>query len=115
MNIDLANKINGITLLAMGVWGFYESGSKTALIAPGFGLGLLACSNGIATRDPLVSHLAVVFTGIVGLMLIKPYQGAKSRGDSNAQLRVGAMLATSGLAFVSFVVHFISNRLAKQD
>ena len=51
MNSFKANIINSIILIAVGLWGYLESSSGTAIIPVLFGWVLLFCSPGIKKEN----------------------------------------------------------------
>lgn len=112
----LANLINAFALLVMSTWGYIASDnpSLTALIPAGFGIALLICQPGVKTENKVVAHIAVLLTLLVFIALFMPLNGAISRGDTLAVVRVGVMLATSLLAIVAFVMSFIAARKARE-
>ena len=65
MNASKANLINSISLIAFGLWGYFEVTSPTALIPVGFGVVLLLCYNGVKTQNKVVAHIAVLLTLVI--------------------------------------------------
>ena len=57
MNAYKANLINSISLIVLGVWGYVEVSSITALIPTAFGAILLACSSGIKKQNKIIAHM----------------------------------------------------------
>ena len=53
MNAYKANLINSISLIVLGIWGYIEVSSVTALIPTVFGAILLACSGGIKNQNKM--------------------------------------------------------------
>jgi uncharacterized membrane protein (UPF0136 family) len=47
MNSTNANIINSLCLIVIGLWGYFEVSSTTALIPVGFGIALILCSPGV--------------------------------------------------------------------
>ncbi len=54
--------INALVLIAVGVWGYFSSGSPTALIAPAIGLVLFILSFPTKKDNHLAAHIAVGLT-----------------------------------------------------
>ena len=68
-----ANLINALCLIVMGIWGYFEVSSVTALIPVAFGIVLLLCYFVSASRpnlNKIVAHVAVLFTLIILSALI---------------------------------------------
>jgi CDP-diglyceride synthetase len=115
MSPAIANLINAVVLIALGLMGYFtsESPSKTAFIPVGFGVALLACYPGVRNNSKVVAHVAVVLTLIILLALVMPLRGAIDRGDTAAIIRVCLMFAAGVLAMVAFVRSFIAARRNK--
>ena len=56
MNASKANLINSISLIVLGLWGFIDSSSTTALIPVIIGGSLLGCTNKIKEGNKPVSY-----------------------------------------------------------
>ncbi len=59
---------NAIVLIGLGVFGYFISGSPTALIAPGIGLILLILSFPVKNENKTAAHIAVAVTLIAAIM-----------------------------------------------
>ena len=57
-----ANVINSLSLMLIGLWGYFEVVSPTALIPVIFGVILLLCTNGLKKQNKLIAHIAVLLT-----------------------------------------------------
>ena len=110
MNSFKANIINSIILIAVGLWGYLESSSGTAIIPVLFGWVLLFCSPGIKKENKVVVHIAVLVTLVCLLGLFMPLNGAIERGENIGVARVLAMISSSVFAMIFFVKSFIANR-----
>lgn len=62
--------INSVVLIALGVYGYFTSGSPTALIAPAIGLILLILSFPTRKENNTAAHIAVVLTLIASIAFI---------------------------------------------
>ena len=109
MNAFKANLINSITLITIGLWGYFESSSATALIPVVFGFILIVCSKGVKSQNKLVAHIAVLLTLIILLALGMRLPKSIDSGGLGL-IRVSAMIATSTLAMIFFVKSFIDAR-----
>ena len=114
MNASKANLINSISLIAFGLWGYFEVTSPTALIPVGFGVVLLLCYNGVKTQNKVVAHIAVLLTLVILLALIGMRLPKSIEDGGIGLVRVILMISTSVLAMVYFVKSFIDARKAKQ-
>ena len=113
MNSYLANLINSVTLITIGLWGYFESSSVTALIPVLFGLILIVCSKGVKNQNKLVAHIAVLLTLIILLSLAGMRLPKSIESGGFGLLRVLSMIATSTLAMIFFVRSFIDARRKK--
>ena len=110
MNASKANLINSISLIAFGLWGYFEVTSPTALIPVGFGVVLLLCYNGVKTQNKVVAHIAVLLTLVILLALIGMRLPKSIESGGLGLFRVLVMCATSLTAMVYFVRSFIEAR-----
>ena len=112
-----ANSINSVCLILMGVWGYLEVSSVTALIPVFFGVILLLCS-AIMTKRPnlnkLIAHIAILLTLLLLFALIGMRLPKSLATGGVGLFRVLSMIATSIFAMVYFVKNFIDNRKNKQ-
>ena len=113
MNSYLANFINSVTLMGMGLWGYFESSSVTALIPVLFGFILIICSKGVKNQNKLIAHIAVLLTLIILLSLAGMRLPKSIESGGLGLLRVLCMIVTSTLAMIFFVRSFIDARRNK--
>lgn len=68
----IINTINAIVLLVAGLIGYFANPAKppTALIAPLFGLLLLACTYHLRRHNRFVFHTVTALTLLVGLLVV---------------------------------------------
>ena len=62
--------INAVILIALGVYGYFTSGSPTALIAPAIGLVLFGLSFPTKKDNHVAAHIAVGLTLIAAVTFI---------------------------------------------
>ena len=93
-----ANLLNAIVLIAMGLWGYFETSAPTAFIPVGIGAVLLLCSNGVKKENKIIAHIAVLLT----LMALLAFLG----------MRLPKALETGGLAIGRAVLPIITGVLA---
>lgn len=70
MNIYRIMIANAIVLIALGVYGYFISGSPTALIAPGIGIILLLLAIPTRKENKTAAHIAVALTLVAAIMFI---------------------------------------------
>lgn len=111
MNAQKASLINALILLVMGLWGYLESLSPTAMIPTCIGIGILLCNKGIKNQNKVIAHIAVLLT-LLSFANIMPLNSALNDDPLrlNAILRVSAMLLTSTIAMIYFIKSFIDAR-----
>ena len=111
----VANILNALVLIVMGLWGYLgsENPSITALIPVVGGVLLLATHPWLKKENKIVAHIAVVLTLVLLGGLVKPFTSQLSQEDTMGIIRVGAMILTSIIAMVSFIGSFIQARKNK--
>lgn len=111
MKAHIANLINSLALIVLGLWGFYEhSDQPTSFIPVAFGIALLIATKGIKENNKIISHIAVLFTIIIFTALVG-MRLPKSLDQGGIGLyRVVVMSGTSLVAIVFFIKSFIDAR-----
>jgi len=116
MNASRANLLNSISLIAIGLWGYFAVSSVTALIPVAFGMVLFLCFL-LASNKPnlnhIVTHIAVLLTLIILLALLGMRLPKSLDTGGIGLLRVLVMIGTSALAMVFFVKSFIDARRSR--
>ena len=105
-----ANVINSLSLMFIGLWGYFEVVSPTALIPLIFGVILLLCTNGLKKQNKLIAHIAVLLTLVILIALIVVRLPKSLDSGGIGLLRVVIMILTSIFSMVYFVKSFIANR-----
>ena len=113
MNSFKANIINSLSLIFIGLWGYLELISPTALIPVIFGVVLLLCTKGLKKQNKLIAHIAVLLTLFILLALIFMRLPKSLDSGGIGLIRVIIMILTSIFSMVYFVKSFISNRKNK--
>ena len=108
----LANLINAVVLIGMGLWGYLASSdsSPTALIPVAFGFVFAAATPLFRRGNKVVAHIVVVFTFLLIIALYVPMKGAVERDDSLAMFRVGFMMLCCLLALIVYIKSFVDAR-----
>lgn len=115
MNSTNANIINSVCLIAIGLWGYLEVSSPTALIPVAFGTVLIFCTPGVKKQNKIIAHVAVLLTLII-LVALAGMRLPKSLDKGGLGLvRVLLMIGTSALSMVFFVRSFITARKARES
>ena len=114
MSAHKASLINAILLIGLGLWGYLDSTSNTALIPVIFGLGILACNPGIKSENKIIAHIGVLLTVLVVLGLGMAFKGSIERGNTLAIIRVGITILSSLYAIRYFVKSFSDARKARE-
>ena len=108
-----ANVINSLSLMFIGLWGYFEVISLTALIPVIFGVILLLCTNGLKKQNKLIAHIAVLLTLVILIALIVMRLPKSFDSGGVGLIRVVIMILTSIFSMVYFVKSFIANRKNK--
>ena len=117
MNSSKANIINSISLILMGLWGFFDVSSPTALIPSIFGVLLFACffiSSKNQRLNKIFAHVAIVLTLVILLSLIGTRLPKSIDTGGIGLIRVLIMVGTSLFSIVIFVKNFINIRKNKK-
>ena len=114
MNAHTSSLINAVLLIGLGLWGYFDSSSNTALIPVIFGVAILACNPGVKKENKVIAHIAVLLTVFVVLGLAMAFKGSIERGNTLAMIRVGIMILSSLWAIRFFVKSFIDARKARE-
>ncbi|MDG2312334.1 MAG: TMEM14 family protein [Flavobacteriales bacterium] len=110
MKIAFYNTLNSIILIALGLWGYFDVQSPTALIPVGFGVILLLCSIGLKKENKIISHVAVLLTLVILVALVGMRLPKSLVSGGVGLVRVIGMILTSILSMVAFVLSFIKAR-----
>ena len=113
MSVSKANLINSAVLILMGLWGFIELSSPTALIPSIFGIILLICyllAKSKPKLNKLLAHIAVLFTFLLLVALIGVRLPTSIEDGGVGLFRVLAMIFTSSYALIIFIKSFIDAR-----
>ena len=110
MNATKANLINSISLIGLGLWGYFEVASPTALIPVGFGVILLLCYNGVKNQNKVIAHIAVLLTFVILLALLGMRLPKSLESGGLGLFRVIMMCGTSLFSMIYFIKSFIEAR-----
>jgi len=114
MNSTNANILNSICLIVIGLWGYLEVSSPTALIPVGFGAALIFCSPGVKKENKVIAHIAVLLTLIILIALVGMRLPKSIDQGGLGLIRVLLMIGTSVLSMVYFIISFIENRKVRK-
>lgn len=113
MKASFYNVLNSIVLISLGLWGYIDYTdvqSPTALIPVGFGVILLLCTMGLKKENKIIAHVAVLLTLVILVALVGMRLPKSLDSGGVGLFRVIAMIATSVLSMVAFVLSFIKAR-----
>ena len=113
MKASFYNILNSIVLISLGLWGYFDYTdvqSPTALIPVGFGVILLLCTIGLKKENKIIAHVAVLLTLVILVALVGMRLPKSLDSGGVGLFRVIAMIATSVLSMVAFVLSFIKAR-----
>ena len=113
MNPAKANLVNSLCLVGVGLWGYFEVSSPTALIPVGFGVLLLLCYMVLSKKpelNKLVSHIAVTLTLIILAALVGMRLPKSLDSGGVGLIRVVMMIITCSIAMIAFIKSFIDAR-----
>jgi Na+/proline symporter len=110
MKAPFYNKLNSIVLIALGLWGYIDVQSPTALIPVGFGVILILCNNGLKKENKIISHIAVLLTLVILVALVGVRLPKSFESGGLGLFRMLAMIVTSVLSMVAFILSFIKAR-----
>ena len=113
MNATTANLINSISLIAVGLWGYFDVLSPTALIPVAIGVFLLGCYNGVKNQNKVISHVAVLLTLLILIALVGMRLPKSIDKGGIGLIRVIIMTITSSFSMIFFVRSFIAARKNK--
>jgi hypothetical protein len=110
MKASFYNVLNSIVLICLGLWGYFDVQAPTALIPVGFGVILLLCTMGLKKENKIIAHVAVLLTLVILVALVGMRLPKSLDSGGVGLFRVIAMIATSVLSMVAFVLSFIKAR-----
>ena len=99
--------------MAMGLWGFIDTSSITALIPFAFGFFIFLCfliSEKKPNLNKIVAHVALLLTIAILISLIGTRLPKSIDTGGIGLIRVLVMISTSSLAVVIFIRSFIYAR-----
>ena len=97
----------------MGIWGYIDVSSVTALIPTFFGIALILCTNGLKKENKMISHIAVLLTLLIlGALLGMRLPKSIDQGGIGL-IRVIIMIGTSAVAMLFFINSFMRARRNK--
>ena len=112
MNATIANLINSISLMLIGLWGYFDVLSPTALIPVSIGF-LILCSRGVKNQNKIISHIAVLLTLLILIALVGMRLPKSIDKGGVGLIRVIIMIFTSTVSMIFFVKSFIAARKNK--
>lgn len=114
MNATKANLINSISLIIIGLWGYFDVLSPTALIPVSIGVFLILCYSGVKKQNKIISHIAVLLTLLILVALIGMRLPKSVDTGGIGLIRVIIMIITSTISMIFFVKSFVAARKNKK-
>jgi len=108
--------VNSLSLIFVGLWGYIEVTSPTALIPVIFGIGILVAyylSIKFPEKKKIFVHIVLLLTILIFFSLISTRLSKSIDAGDLSLLRVIIMLTTSLIALLSYTKIFIDNRKSK--
>jgi len=113
MKAHVANLINAVVLIVMGLWGYFETSSGTAFIPVGFGVALLLLNGGVKKENKVIAHIAVVLTLLILLAMLGMRLPKALDAGGMSLVRTIVPIITGLIAMVAFIKSFIDARKAR--
>ncbi len=98
---------NAVILIALGIYGYFTSGSPTALIAPAIGLVLFALSFPTKKENNVAAHIAVGLTLVAAITFI-------IIGIRRANVMVIVMGVITFVCFDVYILNFILRKKKRE-
>lgn len=108
MNIYRIMITNAIVLIVLGVYGYFISGSPTALIAPAIGVILIALAFPVKKENKTAAHIAVGLTLISAIMFFVT-------GFKRNNMIVIVMAVFTLIAFIMYVMDFLKRKKKREE
>jgi hypothetical protein len=99
--------VNALVLIIIGVYGYFTSGSPTALIAPGIGILLLAMVYPTMKENSVVAHIGVILTLIASITFL-------IIGIRRGNMLVIVMGVITFICFDLYVLNFILRKRQRE-
>jgi len=99
---------NAIVLIGLGLYGFFMSGSPTALIAPAIGIMLLTLAFPVKNGNKTAMHIAVVLTFIAAVMFFVT-------GFLRGNVIVLIMAVFTAFALYMYLMDFVNRRKMREE
>lgn len=107
MNIYRIMIANAIVLIGLGIYGYFISGSPTALIAPGIGVILLILSFPVKNENKTAAHIAVVVTLVAALMFFVT-------GIIRGNIIIIIMAVFTAMALFMYIMDFMKRKQERE-
>ncbi|HMS34693.1 MAG TPA: TMEM14 family protein [Ignavibacteria bacterium] len=108
MNIYRIMLANAFVLIALGVYGYFTSGSPTALIAPAIGLMLATLAFPVRNENKSAAHIAVGLTLVAAIMFFVT-------GFMRGNIIIIIMAVFTLFAFIMYIMDFMRRTKERED
>jgi uncharacterized membrane protein (UPF0136 family) len=99
---------NALILIVMGLAGFIQSGSTTALIADGVGIILFILAFPVKKENHIAAHIAVVLTLITAVSFFIV-------GIKRSNIMIIVMAVVTLIALVLYIMSFVKRKKERQN
>ena len=103
MKVYQITLVNALILIILGLWGYFDSNSFTALIPVIAGVILVLLYSSNRRGNTLILNITIALTVLLIGGLIKPLTGAIQRQDNASLIRVGIMIISSLVALYYYL------------
>ncbi len=109
-----ANLVNAIILIAAGLYGYFfiltpeAKHAPTALIPAVFGIILLAMQKGVAQKDKIIAHVAVLLTLILLIVCIRQFFKVPNWEPKRYLFLI--CIGSNAVALIAFIGNFMEAR-----
>ncbi len=107
MNIYRIMIANAVVLIGLGIYGYFISGSPTALISPGIGIILLILSFPVKNENKTAAHIAVAVTLISAIMFF-------ATGIIRGNLVIIIMAVFTAMALFLYIMDFMKRKQERE-
>ncbi|MBL8006150.1 MAG: hypothetical protein JNJ56_01350 [Ignavibacteria bacterium] len=108
MNIYRIMIANAVVLIGLGVFGYFISGSPTALIAPAIGIILIILSFPVKNENKTAAHITAVITLISAVMFFVT-------GFLRSNMLVIVMALFTSFALYMYIMDFVRRKKEREE
>ena len=112
-----ASLVNAVILIGAGAWDYLATYglSLSSLMPVVTGIVLILLNGGVKKESKIISHIVVLVTLAVAIILVIPLVSSICRADTTAVLRISLMILSGVFAMVYFIGSFIRARRNREE